>query len=150
MPCYCHGRWIRELVVSPVLGPGRSTPFTEKAMSRAEQNNQISYIEFLTKDISKTKEFYSKAFGWSFKDWGPDYISFSGVGVNGGFQMSQTAGDGVTHGPLVVLYAKDLKAAEDAVVAAGGKITTSPFAFPGGKRFHFSDGLGNQLAVWSE
>ncbi len=53
-------------------------------------------------------------------------------------------------GPLVVLYSADLQATEDAIVAAGGTITVPVFAFPGGRRFHFSDGAGNVLAVWSE
>jgi predicted enzyme related to lactoylglutathione lyase len=49
-----------------------------------------------------------------------------------------------------VLYSADLKATEAAVVAAGGSIVVPTFAFPGGRRFHFSDGVGNVLAVWSE
>ena len=119
-------------------------------MSQTHPHNQISYIEFQTKSIAGVKEFYSKVFGWSFQDWGPDYASCSGAGVSGGFAFAPAAGDGPTLGPLVVLYAQDLKTAEEAVVAAGGKIVTPVFAFPGGKRFHFSDGWGNVLAVWSE
>ncbi len=52
--------------------------------------------------------------------------------------------------PLVVLYASNLKAGEEAIVAAGGSITVPAFEFPGGRRFHFNDGAGNALAVWSE
>jgi hypothetical protein len=49
-----------------------------------------------------------------------------------------------------VLYSKDLKTTEAAILAAGGAIVVPTFEFPGGRRFHFSDGLGNVLAVWSE
>jgi predicted enzyme related to lactoylglutathione lyase len=35
-------------------------------------------------------------------------------------------------------------------VDAGGKITREIFAFPGGRRFHFKDPAGNELAVWSD
>jgi len=35
----------------------------------------------------------------------------------------------------------------DRVVEAGGKITVPTFAFPGGRRFHFTDLEGNELAV---
>jgi hypothetical protein len=49
-----------------------------------------------------------------------------------------------------VLYSGDLKATEDAIVAAGGRMVVPAFEFPGGRRFHFSEGLGNVLAVWSE
>jgi predicted enzyme related to lactoylglutathione lyase len=56
----------------------------------------------------------------------------------------------VKFAPLVVLYSADLKATEAAIVAAGGSIVVPTFEFPGGRRFHFSDGAGNVLAVWSE
>jgi predicted enzyme related to lactoylglutathione lyase len=49
-----------------------------------------------------------------------------------------------------VLYSKNLKATEEAIVAAGGSIVVPTFEFPGGRRFHFSDGVGNTLGVWSE
>jgi hypothetical protein len=51
---------------------------------------------------------------------------------------------------LVVIYSTDLKASEAAIVAAGGSIVVHTFEFPGGRRFHFSDGAGNVLGVWSE
>jgi len=38
----------------------------------------------------------------------------------------------------------------DAVTAAGGEIVRPIFSFPGGRRFHFTDPAGNELAVWSE
>jgi uncharacterized protein len=34
------------------------------------------------------------------------------------------------------------------VVGAGGVITLDPFDFPGGRRFHFREPGGNELAVW--
>jgi predicted enzyme related to lactoylglutathione lyase len=37
-----------------------------------------------------------------------------------------------------------------AVTAAGGEIVKPIFAFPGGRRFHFREPGGNELAVWSE
>lgn len=119
-------------------------------MSQAGQDRKINYIEFTSTDIARSKAFYTKAFGWSFEDWGPEYISFSvaGSGIDGGFRAGKSeAGEA---GPLVVLYAADLAATEAAIVAAGGTITVPVFEFPGGRRFHFSDGAGNQLAVWSE
>jgi quercetin dioxygenase-like cupin family protein len=50
----------------------------------------------------------------------------------------------------VVLYATDLEQARSSVLAAGGTITREIFSFPGGRRFHFQDPGGNELAVWSE
>lgn len=117
-------------------------------MSNAINNHKINYVEFVTADIARSKHFYSTVFGWSFEDWGPEYISFSATkaGIDGGFRL----GDPATGGPLVVLYATDLAATQQAITAAGGTITVPTFDFPGGRRFHFADGAGNELAVWSE
>ena len=63
--------------------------------------------------------------------------------------LAETPGHG-TGGPLVVLYSKDLDASQAAVLAAGGRISKPTFEFPGGRRFHFRDPSGHELAVWSE
>ncbi len=117
-------------------------------MSNAASDRRINYIEFTTNDIERSRAFYTRAFGWTFEDWGPEYISFkaAGAGMDGGFRVGSASGEG----PLIVLYAVDLSATEEAVVAAGGVITVPAFDFPGGRRFHFADGAGNVLAVWSE
>jgi len=117
-----------------------------KSEIKSENNHKINYIEFVSTDMERAKKFYSTVFGWGFEDWGPEYVSFSGAGVDGGFRA------GVAHedGPLVILYASDLAATEKAVMDAGGRVTVPIFEFPGGRRFHFADGVGNVLAVWSE
>jgi len=46
-----------------------------------------------------------------------------------------------------VLDTDDLEAMLARVVAAGGTITLPIFSFPGGRRFHFTDPAGNELAV---
>lgn len=121
-------------------------------MNQAENHHRINYIEFATTNVARAKKFYSSAFGWNFEDWGPDYISFNAAsaGVHGGFRTAkaeETRGDAA---PLIVLYSKDLKATEKAIVEAGGTVVVPTFEYPGGRRFHFSDGVGNLLAVWSE
>lgn len=115
----------------------------------ANENNTINYIEFPMTDNPATKAFYGQAFGWGFTDWGPGYISFSGAGIDGGFNGLDEAA--VTPpGILVVLYAADLAVTLAGVEAAGGKIVKPIYAFPGGRRFHFEDPNGTELAVWSE
>ncbi|MGN6521122.1 MAG: VOC family protein [Dokdonella sp.] len=52
--------------------------------------------------------------------------------------------------PLAVIHARDLEGTRSRVIAAGGEITREIFAFPGGRRFHFRDPAGNELAVWSK
>jgi predicted enzyme related to lactoylglutathione lyase len=92
------------------------------------------------------KRFYGDAFGWKFQDWGPDYVSFEDGRLAGGFRRESRVAAG---GPLVVLYAVDLEDVERAVRSAGGTIAQEIFAFPGGRRFHFRDPAGHELAVWS-
>ena len=72
------------------------------------------------------------------------------TGLALGFRRGDPGQTQPNFAPLVVLYSADLKATEAAIVAAGGSIVVPTFEFPGGRRFHFSDGLGNVLAVWSE
>jgi predicted enzyme related to lactoylglutathione lyase len=119
-------------------------------MSNPAQHHKITYIEFASTDIERTKQFYAKVFGWSFQDWGPEYISFAGAGISGGFAKGEAHEEPGKFAPLIVLYSADLKETEAAIVAAGGSIVVPTFEFPGGRRFHFSDGVGNVLAVWSE
>lgn len=121
-------------------------------MSKPAGHHKINYIEFTTTDIARAKQFYSTVFGWSFKDWGPDYIDSTpeDAGIALGFRRGEPAQSQPNFAPLVVLYSTDLKASETAIVAAGGSITVPTFEFPGGRRFHFSDGFGNVLAVWSK
>lgn len=119
-------------------------------MAKNAQANQINYIEFTTPDIEATKKFYSTVFGWSFKDWGPEYMDAKAESAGMALGFAKSDAPRSSSAPLVVLYSSDLKATEAAIVAAGGSIVTPTFEFPGGRRFHFSDGVGNVLAVWSE
>ncbi len=109
--------------------------------------NAIDYIEFTTTDLQGSKAFFQKVFGWEFKDFGPEYASFKDAAMRGGFAQSKKAATG---GTLVVLYAPDLDPVVAKVKAAGGTIAKETYEFPGGKRFHFSEPGGNELAVWSE
>ena len=111
------------------------------------EDGKIDYIEWPATDLAGTKGFYQKAFGWAFTDYGPDYAAFADQGADGGFCTPQ---EGSTDKPLVILYAHDIEAMEAKVTAAGGVISTPIFSFPGGRRFHFTDPSGNELAVWSE
>ena len=96
--------------------------------------------------LDRLKAFYSAAFSWSFTDYGPTYSAFS-EGLDGGFQADSDEAPGK---PLPVLYSPDLEDTLDAVESAGGTIVRQIFPFPGGRRFHFVDPAGNELAVWGE
>ncbi len=109
---------------------------------------KINYIELPIIDLAASKAFYSAAFGWTYIDYGPTYASFQGAGIDGGLDADSDRKPG-KNGALVILHSDDLVAAQSAIETAGGKITIAIFAFPGGRRFHFSDPSGNELAVWS-
>lgn len=116
-------------------------------MSNVE--NSINYIEFPMTDPEPIIVFYETVFGWEFQRWGEDYVSFSGAEVEGGFNRQTEVNEG-RNGVLVILYASDLEKKLEQIKAAGGKIVEDIYAFPGGRRFHFADPSGNELAVWSE
>ncbi len=115
-----------------------------------DHHDKINYIEFPARDLTATKAFFTEAFGWSFQDYGPEYISFLDAGVSGGFYQSEESASPGKGSALIVLYSKDLEDTYAKVVKAGGAIVKEIFSFPGGRRFHFTEPSGNELAVWSE
>ncbi len=123
------------------------TSTENELMSQAEQDRRVDYIEFLTTNIEQTKKFYSEVFGWEFTDYGPDYTSFTDGRLAGGFTVAPEVRAG---GPLVVLYSTNLAQIEARVTESGGQIVRPVFEFPGGRRFHFTDPSGNELAIWSD
>jgi predicted enzyme related to lactoylglutathione lyase len=117
-------------------------------VSQHEHDKRVDYVEFYAPDLDAVKRFYSGIFGWEFTDYGPEYCAFADGRLNGGFRIGEAhSPEGI---PLVVIYAADLVAMEASVREHGGEIVIEPFDFPGGRRFHFADPAGNQLAVWSE
>ena len=111
-------------------------------------HHQIDYVELTVRDLAEAKRFYTDAFGWSFNDYGPEYAGIrGGEGELGGLRRTDELRLG---GPLIILYSDDLEASLAAVTSAGGTVIQEPFSFPGGRRFHFADPSGNELAVWSE
>ncbi len=108
-------------------------------------DGSLDYIEIPVSDMAATKQFYASVFGWAFTDYGPDYAAFEVDGRNGGFNAERkVVKEG---GPLIVLYANDLDAMEARVKKAGAEIILH-HEFPGGRRFHFRDPSGNEVAIW--
>ncbi|MFC7291430.1 VOC family protein [Hirschia litorea] len=104
----------------------------------------IYYVEFRAADFEPIKAFYSSAFGWEFEEWGEAYLAFSNAGIEGGFAKSTEKPP--RGGPLVILLSEDTAQTEKIVEQAGGEIIER-HEFPGGRRFHFLDPAGNELAV---
>jgi predicted enzyme related to lactoylglutathione lyase len=110
----------------------------------------FDYIEIPALDIAASESFYRAAFGWTFNPYGPGYL---GIVTSDGREaggISQTGAINAGEGALVVLFSDDIDATHDAVLAAGGRIVRETFTFPGGRRFHFADPSGNELAVWGD
>lgn len=125
----------------------RVTPMAEPALQSVEHDRRIDYIELAARNILATKRFYTEVFGWAFTDYGPEYTSFADGRLAGGFHRADEVRAGST---LVVIFAVDLAGAETRIRKAGGEIVKPVFEFPGGRRFHFTDPSGNELAVWSD
>ena len=133
------------MIVSIVLVFGLTLGLRGYNMS--EKDKRIDYIELPTVDIGVAKQFYGNVFGWKFIDYGAEYTSYNDGRLDGGFRKEESVQRG---GPLVVLYADNLELVKDSIVKAGGTIVVDIFEFPGGRRFHFTDPSGNELAVWSD
>ncbi|ESY85077.1 VOC family protein [Mesorhizobium australicum] len=112
-----------------------------------KQPGKLDYLEMpaTAGTLDRLKAFYSAAFAWSFTDYGPTYSAFA-EGLDGGFQADAAEAPAK---PLPVLYSDNLEETLRAVESAGGTIVRPIFSFPGGRRFHFVDPAGNELAVWS-
>ena len=114
-------------------------------------HHAIDYVEMDVPDLTAARDFYTAAFGWQYNDYGPDYSGIRSPDASreaGGFNRSDDATAG--SGPLVLMYSDDLDATLEAVRAAGGTVTSGPYDFPGGRRFHFRDPSGYELGVWQE
>ena len=111
-------------------------------------HHHFNYIELPTTDMAAMKTFYTSVFGWNYVDYGPTYAAITGAGMDGGFDADAGARKPSDQGALIVLYSDNLEATEQAVKVAKGDVTVPIFSFPGGRRFHFKDPSGNELAVW--
>ncbi|MDI2129091.1 VOC family protein [Yinghuangia seranimata] len=105
----------------------------------------VDFVEFPTDSAAASGRFFQDAFGWTPTPYGPSYTDISGAGIGLGVQEDP---DEQPPAPLVVVRTDDLAAAQAAVEAAGGVVTVPAFDFPGGRRFHFREPGGSELAVW--
>ena len=114
------------------------------------KHEKIDYVEFPARDIAASKVFFTTVFGWQFTDYGPDYTAFSNQGLDGGFYRADLNASSTSGGALIVFYSESLEQTLAKIEMAGGTIIQPIFEFPGGRRFHFTDPNGNELAVWSD
>lgn len=113
-------------------------------------DQKIDYLELPASDFDATQAFYQKVFNWAFTDYGPEYRAFTEGKIDGGFYKSEKCSSTANGSVLVVLYADNLAQTQQRIIDSGGRIIAETFTFPGGRRFHFADPNGNELAVWSD
>lgn len=122
-------------------------------MNPVQEVITLNYVEFNVRNIDQSKEFYGRAMGWTFTDYGENYCEFTDGQMKGGFERDPSIDmkeNESANGPLIVLYTTNLSDAKKRIESAGGKIIKPLFDFPGGRRFHFLDPDGYELAVWSD
>ena len=112
------------------------------------EEQQINYVEIPVTDPASARDFFAALFGWSFQEWGDDYISFNDGRLDGGFSRADAAAPAT--GVLVVFYSADLERDLARVQELGATISQEIFSFPGGRRFHFVDPVGTEYAIWSD
>ncbi|QNM82964.1 VOC family protein [Sphingomonas sabuli] len=108
---------------------------------------RLDYFELPAADIAGSRRFYEQAFGWSLAEFGPTYAATvtgdTDIGLDADAASQPKA-------PLPVIQVDDVEPALEAVRSAGGVIVQPIYEFPGGRRFHFRDPAGNELAVWQK
>jgi uncharacterized protein len=112
----------------------------------------INYIELPAPNMDATKAFYSQIFGWQWTDYGPGYADTATpfiVGLNATAQPCAAASDGDENviGPFTLMQTNSLDEVLALVVAAGGRVSSGPYPYPGGRRFHFVDPSGNTIGI---
>lgn len=113
------------------------------------ENNTITYLEIPSSDLEKSREFYGRVFDFEFTDFWETYTCFES-GIQGGFYESEKKMTIENCWALIVFYADSLEEKLEEIIVCWGKITEEIFSFPWGRRFHFLDPVGNEVAVWSD
>jgi predicted enzyme related to lactoylglutathione lyase len=112
--------------------------------------NVIDYIELAVDDLEGAKAFYSKALGWAFNDYGPDYAGIKDPANPsnefGGLSPHTPASRG--EGVLALVRSENADDTLASVLDAGGRIQVEMHEYPGGRRFTFADPSGNVLGVY--
>ena len=110
--------------------------------------NCIDYVEIPVTDLQKARAFFEGMFGWTFQEWGDEYVSFDDGRLGGGLRLAPEAAPPT--GVLLVFFSEDLERDVERVQELGATISQDIFPFPGGRRYHFIDPVGTEFAIWGE
>jgi hypothetical protein len=112
--------------------------------------NSVDYVEIPSRDVAKSKVFFTALFGLKFTDYGPDYVAFEDGRLSGGFYTSDKVSSVAAGAAIIIFYTEHLETLRERVIALGANIVRDIFAFPGGRRFHFAEPGGSEFAIWSD
>ena len=105
---------------------------------------RLNFIELPARDLAASQNFFETVFGMTMTAFGPTYACTLTGDVDLGLQADPQE---ATKAPLPVIEVEDLEATLAAVSATGASVTKPIFSFPGGRRFHFLEPGGNELAA---
>jgi predicted enzyme related to lactoylglutathione lyase len=117
--------------------------------------NNVHHFDVHADDLPRARRFYETVFGWRFRSWGPpDFFLIatgddSDPGIGGALvkRHDPLTGEGVRCYECTIAV-EDIVAIEQAIVAAGGKITMPRVAIPTvGQLIKFLDTEGNLVAA---
>lgn len=134
------------LALAAMLVPG-CAPAPAPALEKGPAMARLNYVELPAGEIGATRSFYEQAFGWTMTEFAPTYAATTSGDVDLGLDADKADQPSA---PLPVIEVSDVEAALAAVEQAGGTIVRPIFSFPGGRRFHFRDPSGNELAAWQK
>ena len=122
--------------------------------------HKVVHFEIPSGDFKKSKEFYSKVFGWKLKTWGMEYMMAMTTdfdaktqrptemgGINGGFYVRKNK----SQQPSFVIETDSIEKTLAKVQKNGGKIkrAKSPIGEMGFMA-EFIDSDGNVISLWEE
>lgn len=119
-------------------------------MCQTADHHSIHYLEIPTNNIAASKAFFARVFDWQFVDYGEHYTAFTSSNLEGGLYTNTAVSNAEQGASLVVFFSHDLAQSLTDITQAGGQIKQDIFAFPGGRRFHFTDPGGSEFAVWAK
>jgi len=149
-------RWtLAAALLTLAAAPARPFDLPPIAQSHRSEHHpgKLIWVELATPDLESAKRFYGQLFGWTFSDAATSKHPYSialldGMPVAGLVQRPVPAGEHRQSAWLTFLSVRDVKAAEQAVTAHGGKVLSPPHAYPQrGSQAVFADPQGAVFAV---
>jgi predicted enzyme related to lactoylglutathione lyase len=112
--------------------------------------NKLVHWDIQSTDLAKSRRFYEEIFGWTTRQWAPDYSLFEvEAGVGGGISLVDKMPE-----PCIEVYieVEDIPASLAKAVELGGAIVGEKTEIDRGMGFlaRFTDSCGCLMGLWSK